>query len=154
MVYAEDKQDAFGVVFNKASEIDFEGRFKENGEIVHNEIPASLRVRVDILVEDFFQAVICLDGESGACRVFSLQDGGQFFSEVNTGVISEIALGEDKALMIKRLDHTSHCLGPEGITAIKTRKCEPPLVSFTRSGSPKPSKENESKVQTARTAIV
>jgi len=54
MVYAEDKQDAFGVVFNKASEIDFEGRFKENGEIVHCEVPASLLVRVDILVEDFF----------------------------------------------------------------------------------------------------
>ena len=154
MVYAEDEQDALGVVFNETSEIDFEGRFKENGVVLQSEIPATLLVRVDILVEDFFQAVVCLDGESGACGVFSLQDGGQFFSEVNTGVISEIALGEDKTLMIERLDHTSHCPGPEGITAIKTRKCEPPLVSFTRSGSPKPSKENESKVITARTAIV
>lgn len=145
MVYAEDEQDALGVVFNETSEIDFEGRFKENSEVFQGEVPASLLVRVDILVEDFFQAVVCLDGESGAGRVFSLQDGGQFFSEVHTRVISEITLGENKTLMIKRLDHTSHCPGPEGITAIKTRKCEPPLVSSTQSGSPKPSKETSQK---------
>ena len=88
----EDKLPAGHGFFKEGAEVDFEGRFKKNGEVLDGEDSV-----IGSVFQDRFEHIPGFHGKEFAAEVFVLEGLCKQFTQIYIGDARDVFLGEDES---------------------------------------------------------